>query len=438
MDEFRPIRGANARAAFFRGGLETCKKMKTYNSGQDYFDCNSSADSLADIIIPGTHNVTTLIRETPERPSSSPGHLFRWLSHLPSLEYLQVFSAEAFEDERARDAISTCQNLKSLELYLWTGTDKDQALSQLLSTMSGVGLRRLAIKRAEHVFQQLSLSALSHYHGKTLTELDIQDISQSCLMTLDVAPNITNLNSCILDYGGKTPFAESTLETISQFLIRNQSLKKLELRLGEGIQQILPAVLLSSVRLKRLSITDTSDMVLPDSFWNAFSSQSDSLECLILQSALPDPDIIGMTDAMLNAIRLLYKLRVLTITGFAVSVVDWDIQGIASSCPNIEHLSLASSALTDHALTSLSTLPGLKTFLSQYASFLKRINSRAPNFITWRSLKKFVDANPRLHGLMIYTDDSFNPYPANVLAELKERVESRGGWFASVEAGNFL
>jgi len=39
---------------------------------------------------------------------------------------------------------------------------------------------------------------------------------------------------------------------------------------------------------------------------------------------------------------------------------------------------------------------------------------------------------------MIYTDDDFNPYPADVLAELKEQMESRGGWFAFVEAGNFF
>ena len=446
MEEFRIPRAGNARQAFFRGGLEECNKTRKHIGQPDIvFDYNSSADSVADIIIPGTRNVTTLIRQTTELPSSSPGHLFRWLNFMPGLESLRMFSAEAFEDERARDAVARCRNLKSLEIYLWTdnrrGTSEmtpDEAFSQLLSTIKEVQLKRLAINHGETLFQQLALSGLSHYHGDTLAELEIQDISEEGLLALNIATNITNLRSCILNYTGPGNFFEDDppdyCEAISQFLIRNRALESLDLSL-EAIRYVLPPVLNSSLRLKRLCITDHSDTVFPDILWQAFASQSNSLECLILRRVFPDPELFTITDAMVNAIRLLYKLKVLTIMGFAESVTDSDIQAITSSCRDIEELSLASPHLSNDALTSLSTLPRLTTFLSQYFLLLSRTDNRAPNLITWWGLSGFIDATPTLSLLTIYMNHPYLPSPME--RKLRERMESRNGWFIVVEGGNF-
>ena len=372
MEEFRYHRAQRVRAEFFaEEGLQNCNKTYTFMEGQVRYDANASTYSLADIVASGTRNVTTLIRQTSERSSpNEASHLSRWLTCMPALESLQLLSAEVFEDKRARDAVTNCPNLKSLEIYLWTlnnalssTTDPDASMSKLLSTITGHGLERLIIKHGLLSLRHLALSALSHYHGKSLNELEILDISDACLASFGIAQNITNLRSCILSYEGSV-IPSTTCDAISQFLARNKSLERLDLRLV-GLQDILPTSL-PSLRLKRLCLYDFTDTVLPDPFWNAISTQSDSLETLILQADSEPPELLRATDAMLNAIQLLYKLKVLTITGFAVVITDGDINDIVSSCQNLEEITLASPALSNESLKYLSTLPCLTTFLSQF------------------------------------------------------------------------
>ena len=372
MEEFRFPRAHRVRAEFFaEEGLKDCNKTYKFMEGQIKYDVNASTYSLTDIIASGTRNVTTLIRQTSERPFPyEVSHLSRWLTFMPALESLQLFSAEVFEDERARDAVTNCPHLKSLEIYLWapsnaisSTTDPDTSMSKLLSTITGHGLERLVIKHGFSSFRHLALSALSHYHGKSLNELEILDISDVCLASLGMAQNITNLRSCILSYDGLV-IPSTTCDAISQFLVRNESLERLDLRLV-ALQDILPSAL-PSLRLKRLCINDFTDTVLPDPFWNAISTQSESLETLILQADSETPELLRMSNAMLISIRLLYRLKVLTITAFAVVVTDGNINEIASSCRNLEEITFASPVLSNESLKYLSTLPRLTTFLSQF------------------------------------------------------------------------
>ena len=60
--------------------------------------------------------------------------------------------------------------------------------------------------------------------------------------------------------------------------------------------------------------------------------------------------------------------------------------------------------------------------------------NRTPNLFTYAGLKEFVDATPTLRGLMIYTD-SDPPFTEMAFQVLKERMESRGGWFLAIEGG---
>ena len=390
MEEFRNLRAQRVRAEFFaEEGLRGCNKTYKVMDGQTRQDANASTDSLADIIASGTRNVTTLIRQTYERPTShDTSHLSRWLTFMPTLESLQLLSAEVFEDERTRDAVANCPNLKFLEIYRWTlsnllssTTDPDTYLSQLLSTITGQGLERLVIKHGLLSFRYLSLSALSHYHGKSLNELEISDISDTCLASFSMAQNITNLRSCILSYNGWV-ISRTTCDAISQFLARNKSLERLDLRLV-GFQNILPTAL-PSLRLNSLCLYNVVDTVLPDPFWNALSSQSDSLETLILRADSENPELLLMTDVMLNAFRLLYKLKVLTITAFRVVITDENINEIVSSCRNLEEITLASPALSNESLRFLSTLPRLTTFISQFSlSLIPLIIERRTYSLLW-------------------------------------------------------
>jgi hypothetical protein len=377
MEEFRSPRAQRIRAEFFaEKGLQNCNKTYKSFGGQIRYDVNESADSLTDIITSGTRNVTTLIRQTSEQPFPDKAlHFCRWLTFMPALESLQLFLAEVFEDERARHAVVNCPNLKSLEIYLWTlnlplpPTDPDTSLAQLLSTIAGRGLEILIIKHGSTSFGHLSLSALSRYHGKSLKELEILDISDGCLASFGMA-QITNLRSCILSYSGLV-IPSTTCNAISQFLARNTSLERLELRLA-GLQDIFPTAI-PSLRLKYLCLYPLFNDVLLDPLWNAISTQSDSLETLILRGVSQDPDSPCNIDTMLNAIRQLHKLKVLTITTSGVVVTDGDINQIVSNCRNLEEITLP-GRLSDESLRSLSTLPRLTTFISQFFLSLIPLN----------------------------------------------------------------
>ena len=366
MDEFRSTRSQTVRGEFFAGGLEECNKTSVYVSGtpQTVFDFNSATDALADIITRETRNVTTLIRQTMERPSlRSPGHLHRWLKNLPALETLQVFWGNAFEDERVRDAVANCPNLKSLQIYHWPATvDPDQALSKFVSMISGNGLERLVISHGNTCVRELALSALSSYHGSTLTELEVLDLSDECLFALAMATNITKLRSCTFSLERVTFILpnEESCDIVSQFLGQNPFLERLDIGLF-GVHQILTPVL-PSLKLKYLSITDVLETVLPDSFWTAMNSQSSSLEVLILKTDNRYPELVRPSAKMINSIRLLYELRVLNITAFSVALNDWDIGEICRSCRLLEDLYFSSPSLTNQSLMQLTTLPGLRSF----------------------------------------------------------------------------
>ena len=367
MEEFRTLRAQPVRQTFFAGGLEECNKTRTYNiSGtpQTVFDFNASTDALADIITRDTRNVTTLIRQNTERPSlDQPGHLHRWLRHLPALEILQVFSGDTFEDERVRDAVTNCPNLKSLQIYHWpANVNPDEALSQFVSTISGKGLERLVITHGNSCVRELALSALSSYHGSTLTELEVLDVSDICLSALAMATNITHLRSCTFSLEG-VPYDfpnEESCDIVSQFLGRNPWLERLDIGLF-GLDKILTPVL-PHLKLKYLSITDVLETVLPDSFWNAINSQSSSLELLALKTVNRYPELVRPSAKMINSIRLLYKLKVLNITAFSVVVNDWDVREIVQSCPMLEDFYLASPSLSNRSLLQLASLPNLTNF----------------------------------------------------------------------------
>jgi hypothetical protein len=375
MEEFRTPRVQNVREEFFSGGLEVCNKTRSFtfgNTPRTIFDANLSSDSLADLMAPGLRNVTTLIRQTTERPSSGgPGHLYLWLTHLAALESLQIFEAEVFEDKRTRDVVKNCPNLKSLELYMWTlgsGTiiDPDIALSQLLSTIQGHGLERFVVKHGHECFRQASLDALCRYHGSTLTEFEVSDISESCLGSFGMVPSITNLRSCTLQFDNRRyafgPNMGETFESVSQFLIQNKNLERLDLNLF-GIEHIIPSAL-PSLRLKYLSIAYVNDIVLPKACWTAIATQSNTLESFVLRNNNRAHEFLYSADEMMNAIRLLYKLKFLGITTFSVIITDLDIGNIALNCRDLEELSCSSPSLGDASLRALSTLPRLTTFSS--------------------------------------------------------------------------
>jgi hypothetical protein len=377
MEEFRAIRSQPLRAEFFAGGLEQCNADTKYpNTDRLFFDYNTATDTLADIITSATRNVTTLIRQTVERPvtqddwvSPKPGHLYQWILNLPLLESLQVFSGETFLDERVREAIQYCPNFKSLAIYHWpfVSRDVDETMADLLSSISGNGLEKLVITHGGECLREQAVLALDHCHGHSLTHLEVLEVDWYCLNALSTLTRIVNLRSCTLHAHSPSNLSEEILEGISQFLSRNTSLTRLDLYV-HNIQKVLTKAL-PSLHLKHLAITERLETpLIPDGFWPAVASQADTLHSLTLRPQ-SDPRLLELTrmsPEMLTAIRSLHNLKYLTISAFAGIVVDSEVEEIVKGCNDLQELCLVSANLTDLSLKYLSTLPHINSFTSLY------------------------------------------------------------------------
>jgi len=267
--------------------------------------------------------------------------------------------------------VTNCPNLKSLQIYHWPAVfNSDKALSQFVSTISGKGLERLVVTHGHRCVRGLALSALSTYHGSTLTELEILDISDSCLSALAMATNITKLRSCTFSLGSMNYNFnnEESCNIVSQFFAQNSALESLDIGL-HGVDKILTPVL-PSLKLTHLSITDVLETILPDSFWTAMNSQISTLESLTLRTLNRYPELVRPSTKMINAIRLLYKLKSLTLTAFSVALNDYEVEDIVYSCPLLEDVYLASPSFTNRSLTALATLQNLTNFACLYSPII--------------------------------------------------------------------
>jgi hypothetical protein len=211
---------------------------------------------------------------------------------------------------------------------------------------------------------------LATYHGKSLIELDVVDLLPDCFYALALAPEITNLRTCSLQVGGlyQAFASDEQFTAVSEFFARNTSLETLNL--GIPVVDKVLGTSLKSLHLNHLSITDISDDVIPDSFWPSISSQASSLETLILDSRYRYFELSLVPEEMLQAICLLHKLKILTISAFYPLVTDEDVGKIVENCPDIEEFSLASPALSDLTLHHLSKLHRLVIFNTRLVSLI--------------------------------------------------------------------
>lgn len=362
MDEFRLARGQRVRNAFFANGLEAYNKVRNFSYGksnQTMFDVNLAADCLTDLIAPRTTAVTTLIRQT-----TLPDHLHLWVENMTSLKRLQVFSGEVLGDERVCVAVQACPNLKSLEIYHWPTTTQnpDEQLARLFASTAGK-LERLVIKNSNSCFRELALSALSHHHGASLKTLEVLTFSPEVLGSLGLATKITNLNSCTIQLSDSLwPAPSEVLDAFMNFISQNTKLEFIDVGLFP-VGRILPSAI-RELHLKHLSLTILSVDTLLNPFWGGIAAQGRSLESLTLQCE-DWIDIFYDQEQLFNAIRQLYKLKSLTLTGPFSVMRDENIEEIVNGCPELEELSCTSGGLTDRSLVSLSKLPKFTTLISR-------------------------------------------------------------------------
>lgn len=380
-DSTRQIRQA-AKKQFFEGGLEEYNKTSPSvgeMTGGTY-NWIIVADCLTDLIVKETKNVTVL--EGRMVYDHLPGHLHLWLQNTPSLEALRLYSGSTLSDERVVEALNGCPNLRSLEFGQWgfpaDREDADAVLARLLRSMV-IGLRRLVIRDSQSsgggdsqgCFGELALSALSHYHGNTLRELEVFNLRRKCFFSLHLASNITNLRSCCLYVETKHNSwrdPEEKFAAVSEFFSRNTSLETLNVGIV-GTSTILSKAL-PNLHLKHLIISNFADYNSDTPFLPVISSQANSLETLILRNHSYAEHPRRVTEEKLKVICLLHKLRVLTIAGFVSLLLDEQIGRIADNCPDVEEFSVASSALSDCTLQHLSKLKRLRIFNSTSASMI--------------------------------------------------------------------
>jgi hypothetical protein len=362
MEELRTLRGQRARTKFFAEGLEQYNKVHP-NSTAKQLDVKLAVDCLTDLISSSTNNVSKIIGY-----SHDPRRLCLWLENMPALKKIKMFSGAPLADEQVRYALSKCYNLKALEIYRWAVyQESDAQLASLLSAIPGEGLKSFILTDGSVCFGDLSVNALIHRHGPTLTELEISELNWPSFCSLTTAQGLTNLRYCLLhndrDNRYYSTLDDNTATAVSQFFANNTHLQHLSLRIS-SVERILgPAI--PKLRLNSLHIDHQEDHF--PNFGTFLSTQSDTLEELTLRHVgWGDHAELGLHAGLVMGICTLHKLkRLIIITPCSSLVTNAEAGEIAANCPKLEHLTLDAGALGDEALDHLATLTNLTEFHPQ-------------------------------------------------------------------------
>jgi hypothetical protein len=402
------------RLEFFSGGLEKYNTIvetpvRGYQPGGQLL---SAVRSVGDIIFPAAQNLRRLICNDIRNQffRLNGGDLYRWLVNLPLLEHLEISSSLLLENVPVREVGEIDLNLTSLVI---TGSEVFLT-GAFLSWISRKGLEKLALTPDVRWVKELATNKLGHYHGKTLTSLDVRSSFSEFFEMLGDDSKITNLRSCRF-WSELSPTSSFTVGMLGGFLARNKSLERLGLKCGEGLETIVE-IALPSLHLTLLTIT-TYDVVWSEipGILSSISSQSSTLESLNLE----------MTSSQrYTTIGPLPKLKHLTIKA---GIEDRDVEDIVTNSPLLENIDFSSPKLTNLSLQSLSSLSHLTNFASPYYHCqLKWANCREyPSFQDW-SLIAFVKSTPSLSGLKISNPRRF-PFTNSNIIEINRLMASRGG-----------
>ncbi|RAR07443.1 hypothetical protein DDE83_006488 [Stemphylium lycopersici] len=290
-----------------------------------------------------------------------PSALVRWTPRLPRLQSLELWDGKPLEDQLVHTSIyEHCPQFKSLMLFTWISTDRDQKFAGFLSSMRPNTLQTLQTISDVGVSAE-TFRALNN-HGQSLEDLRLC-LSNEAIPHLSLLKGCTALKTLRIEDNHNTIDLEATehdvfLEIIS-WLQKCSDLQRLSFsKLQSGAAIITPVLLEEKIQLISLEI-DSYTLKDHKAFHQALVHQQSSLRILFLNG-----DTEGMfrddLDILVESLRQLRQLRHLHLILPEV-LRDDHLKTIVADLVLLEDLYISGLELNDDVLPHLASLPNLRT-----------------------------------------------------------------------------
>ena len=360
---------------FFEGDLNACKvELPTTGpkNRQMRLDAGSTSNALGDIITTSTPMLEELSGKIENRA------LLRWIPKLPRLRLLNLWNGGALVGAGPL-LRKHCHAFKTLSLWGWDHPEADAKFADFLNEITPQTLESLEI------FSYMAIGAESFLalscHRESLTELKLDHVNDTAMMSLNLLAGCTNLTTLLLTDGTnrtvnlKIDHNDVFLETIS-WLRSCQKLRSVTIRNIRGGQDLVTPILLendihlASLELKGYVMADARD------FHQALSNQS-SLQELQLQGDTDEAgDGVAILVESLSQLTNLTDLRLQDISDYFTDAV---IGRLARSLPKLEGWWTSGWGVTDAIWQDIA---GLK--------FLRRLDMAAFSRFTANGILDFI------------------------------------------------
>ncbi|KAI9729715.1 MAG: hypothetical protein M1834_006666 [Cirrosporium novae-zelandiae] len=284
----------------------------------------------------------------------------RWVSRLPRLQRLKLWSGEALKEGAGLALHAHCPLFNTLRIYIWYGDDVDDLLAQFFNGLRPHSLKSFEIMGRCHM-GSLSVLALNT-QSRSLTDLTLTNIKSSGIRSLPLLKECRNLRSLSLEdtvnMNDEGHLHNDTLVEIIAWLSECRQLERLSLRYFHSAPFILiPLLLNNNIPLSELSINGYS--VQGNRAFHEALGQKQTLKRVLLNGEGEDVDRDDLT-VLVDSLCQLHQLRRLQLLHVSTWFQNEHISTLANNLLLLEDFCTSGCAITDDIWEDILKLKHLR------------------------------------------------------------------------------
>ncbi|KAK8194808.1 uncharacterized protein BKA78DRAFT_308311 [Phyllosticta capitalensis] len=291
--------------------------------------------------------------------------LIKWAPKLSNLRSLELWSGNALEDPRVREAIiASCPKFCGLMFYQWHGKNVDEKMSAFIQGLATPSLRYFEVIGSSDIGED-TYQVLSS-HGPTLTHLSL-NLKVEQMQHLPLLRGCTAIEMLRLEVAFRGSWTFPSTEDLDTFRVGMSdwlsSCKKLRSLFVDKIEAsaefVMPVLLDDDIKLLALDLDSyNAASAQAKAFHQALSGQK-HLERLRLDA---DPELMTRDDidTFTDSIAEIHTLKSLRLTGVSDYFSDEHVIKLAENLPNLEEFFFTGLLVADSILPPLAKLRNLR------------------------------------------------------------------------------
>ena len=370
------------RSAFFSGPLlqfrmemETPMKERGKSKPEARLLSAAIQNAVGEILT----QKTPMLEELRAEPTAEA--LLSWISRLPRLQSMTVWSGSALDNGIGVQLRDHCPLFKTLRVYQWPAPDADSLFSKFLTELRPQSLQSLEVFSHPSI-EEHTLSALN-CHANSLTELRLYNLKSEGMIALPMLKDCTALTTLLLAEIGFTDLKNRQndvfLDTIA-WLKNCKALRSISFqKIYSGPDILTPILMQDGIHLIELEVTDYPASKAKD-FHQALKHQARSLRSLLLKGPGEDCDI----NVLVDSLACLDHLSTLRLRDVSDYFNNEHIRRLALSLPELESFWTSGFEINDTIWAEMAQLHNLRRLdITAWSAFtvdgiLEYISNLAP------------------------------------------------------------